>query len=109
MVTGDRDDVAVNDGGGRVGRAPQDAVHLAGGVVMRILGRGFGRKQPAHRATAADREWSERVRGIAVLQSAAEQQATRGRMEAELDAQRQRRAQDAQPEACAGDSATSPA
>jgi hypothetical protein len=62
-------------------------------MVMRILGRGFGRRPPVDHTTAADRDWSQRVRGVAVLQTADEQQVTRGRMEAELDAQRERRAQ----------------
>jgi len=66
---------------------------------MALFGRILGRKRPVDPAAAADREWSERVRGIAVLQTAAEQQVTRQRMEGELDAQRERRPRGSAPEA----------
>jgi hypothetical protein len=68
-----------------------------GGRVMRILGRSFGRKG-ANGQSEAEREWSQRLRGIPVLQTADEQAAIRRGMEAELDAQRARRAQSTLPD-----------
>jgi hypothetical protein len=67
-------------------------------VIMGLLGRIMGRGRSLDSTSAADREWSERVRGVAALQTPDEQLATRQGMEAELDAQRKRRSDDASPD-----------
>jgi len=59
---------------------------------MGWLDRLFGKKRTPDPATAADRERSQRMAGRETGQTVDEQAATRGRMEAELDAQRQGRA-----------------
>lgn len=59
---------------------------------MRILGRDFGRKPSVDR-TAIDRDRSRQLHGLEVGQTGDEQQAIRHSMEAEMDAQRERRAQ----------------
>ena len=59
---------------------------------MRILGRDFGRKLSVDR-TAIDRDRSQQLHGLEVGQTGDEQQAIRHSMEAEMDAQRQRRTQ----------------
>jgi hypothetical protein len=67
---------------------------------MGFLDRFFGKKRTAHAATAADqarsqrltdRARSQKLEGQEVGQTADEQAGTRGRMEAELAGQRQRR------------------
>jgi hypothetical protein len=61
-------------------------------MAMRILGRDFGSKPSVDR-TAIDRERSGQLHGIEVGQTGDEQQATRHSMEAEMNAQRDRRTQ----------------
>ena len=74
--------------------------HLAHGrqCPMGFLDRLFGKnrsvkKQAAREATALDRARGQRIAGRETGQTADEQAGTRGRMEAELDAQRARRGQ----------------
>jgi hypothetical protein len=59
---------------------------------MGWLDRLFGKKRTPDAATAADQARSQQMAGRETGQTAAEQAATRGRMEAELAAQRQGRA-----------------
>ncbi len=66
---------------------------------MGLLGRIFGRKPPIDERLTADEARQARVPGRVEIQSVEEQQGTRQRMEAEMDAQRERRAQDAPPKA----------
>lgn len=67
---------------------------------MGFLDRIFGKRGAKDSTTTADQARSEKLklRGHEVGQSPEEQAATRGRMEAELDAQRQRREQPSMPE-----------
>ena len=66
---------------------------------MGFLSRLFGKKPAATATTAADQVRSEQMAGRETGQTVVEQGATRGRMEAELDQQRQGRtaATDAAP------------
>lgn len=59
---------------------------------MGFLDRIFGKKRAVNDTTAIDRERGQRMAGRETGQTAGEQADTRGRMEAELDAQRERRA-----------------
>ena len=77
---------------------------------MGFLNRLFGKKPSASEAAdadrargqkLADRARSEKLAGRETGQTADEQAGTRGRMEAELDAQRQRREAQATPETAA--------
>ena len=54
--------------------------------------RFYDRKRAANAAIAADLARSQEISGQAIDDSGGEQATTRGRMEAELDAHRQRRA-----------------
>ena len=58
---------------------------------MGLFSRLFGKHRRGTEALAADRARQQSVRGRAVIQTADEQQATRQRMEADLDTQRERR------------------
>ena len=58
---------------------------------MGFFKRLFGKKPAESEALAADRARGQRLAGRETGQSADEQAGTRGRMEAELDAQRERR------------------
>ena len=60
---------------------------------MDFFRRLFGKKPAEREAAAADRARGQRLAGRETGQSADEQAGTRGRMEAELDAQRERRQQ----------------
>jgi hypothetical protein len=62
---------------------------------MGLFDRIFGKRGAKDSTTAADQARSEhlKLRGHETGQSPEEQAATRGRMEAEMDAQRQRREQ----------------
>jgi len=60
---------------------------------MGFLDRIFGRKHAGSAATVEDQARSQALSGSATIQSEDEQSATRNRMEAELDAQRQQRGQ----------------
>ena len=64
---------------------------------MNVFKRIFGKRSGAQDATAADRARSQQLAGRETGQTTGEQAATRGRMEAELDAQRERRAAAAAP------------
>jgi len=59
---------------------------------MGFLDRIFGKRRADTSSTDADRVRSQQLAGRATSQTADEQAATRGRMEAELDDQRARRA-----------------
>ncbi len=64
----------------------------------RLVGKGrAAKKQAAREATALDRARGQRLAGRETGQTTDEQAGTRGRMEAELDAQRQRRNQPPTP------------
>ena len=58
---------------------------------MGLFSRLFAKQRKGNEALAADRARQQSVRGRAVIQTADEQQATRQRMEADLDTQRERR------------------
>lgn len=58
---------------------------------MGFLSRLFGKERPVDAQTAANRVRSISMAGREVRQTQGEQDATRGRMEAELDAQRESR------------------
>ena len=60
---------------------------------MNIFKRLFGRQRATSSTTDADRARSQQLAGRETGQTTGEQAATRGRMEAELDAQRERRNQ----------------
>ena len=64
---------------------------------MDFLKRLFGKRSGGPSATDADRARSQQLAGRETGQTADEQSATRGRMEAELDAQRERRNQPPAP------------
>jgi hypothetical protein len=64
---------------------------------MGLFTRFFDRRRAVNAANAADLVRSRKLSGQAIGQSGDEQTATRGRMEAELDAQRARRAQPPAP------------
>jgi hypothetical protein len=59
---------------------------------MGFLNRLFGRKGSAPAASAEDQARSQQLAGRSTAVSAEDQAATRARMEAEMDGQRQRRA-----------------
>ena len=61
------------------------------GLLDRLLDRLFGKKRAPDAATAADQARSRQMAGHETGQTADEQAATRGRMETEMDAQRERR------------------
>lgn len=60
---------------------------------MSFLDRLFGKKRATDDAAAEDLARSHQMAGHETGQTTDEQTATRGRMEAEMDAQRERRAQ----------------
>ena len=60
---------------------------------MNFLKRIFGKQRATPSAIDADRVRSQQLAGRETGQTTGEQAATRGRMEAELDAQRERRNQ----------------
>jgi hypothetical protein len=60
---------------------------------MGLFTRFFDRRRAANAANEADLVRSRKLSGQAILQTGDEKIATRGRMEAELDAQRARREQ----------------
>ena len=64
---------------------------------MGFLTRWFNRNRSGNGATTADRARSQQLAGRETGQTATQQAATRGRMEAELLGQRQRREQPAAP------------
>ena len=66
---------------------------------MGFFTRFFDRKHAVNAATAADLARSQKLAGRAIDQDRDEQAATRGRMETELTAQRQRRDHPPTPEA----------
>ena len=66
---------------------------------MAFFTRYFDRKRTANAATAADLARSQKLSGRAIDQDRDEQAATRGRMETELAAQRQRREHPPTPDA----------
>lgn len=66
---------------------------------MGFLTRFFKSKRAANAGAAADAARSRILSGQAIAQTRDEQAATRGRMEAELDAQRERRAHPPAPDA----------
>ncbi len=64
------------------------------GFLDRLFGKGrAAKKQAAREATAANRARGQRIAGRETGQTTDEQAGTRGRMEAEMDAQRARRNQ----------------
>lgn len=64
---------------------------------MGLIERFFSKRRAGRESAAADLARSQVLSGQAIGQSDDEQVATRGRMEAELDAQRARREQSATP------------
>ncbi len=66
---------------------------------MKFLDRLFGKKRAANEAITGDQARSRKLMGAETGQTQAEQDATRGRMEAELDAQRQQRTSPPPPRA----------
>ena len=66
---------------------------------MGFLDRLFGKKGSRSAANEEDRARSQKLAGRETGQTADEQTATRGRMEAEMDAQRERRGSQQRPEA----------
>ena len=66
---------------------------------MGFLTSFFNRNRIAKAATAADVARGQQLQGHEVGQTLDEQQATRGRMEAEMDAQRHKREQATRPDA----------
>lgn len=60
---------------------------------MGLLDRFFGKRRAEHEAAAADRARGQKLAGRETGQTKDEQAGTRNRMEAEMDAQRQRRDQ----------------
>lgn len=58
---------------------------------MGLFTKLFSRHRAGDEALTADRARQQSVRGKGVIQTSDEQQATRARMEAELDGQRERR------------------
>jgi hypothetical protein len=62
------------------------------GLLDRLLDRLFGKKRAPDAATVADQARSQQMAGRETGQTAAEQAATRGRMETEMDTQRRGRA-----------------
>lgn len=63
------------------------------GVRDRLFGKARAKKRAGQMAGAADLVRSQKLSGRAIDQDQDEQTATRGRMEAELEGQRQRRGQ----------------
>jgi hypothetical protein len=63
------------------------------GLLDRLFSKGRAKQQAGQAARAADLARSRKLSGGAVDQNQDEQQATRGRMEAELEGQRERRGQ----------------
>ena len=61
------------------------------GILDRFLGKSRAKNQAAREAIAADLVRSRKLSGRETGKTTDEQAGTRGRMEAELDAQRQRR------------------
>ena len=63
------------------------------GLLDQLFGKGRAKKRAGQAAGAADVARSQKLAGRAIDQHEDEQLATRGRMEAELEGQRQRRGQ----------------
>ncbi len=63
------------------------------GILDRLFSKGRAKRQAGRAAGAADLARSQKLSGRAMDQNQDEQTATRGRMEAELEGQRQRRGQ----------------
>ena len=61
------------------------------GLLDRLFGKGRAKKRAGQAAGAADLVRSQKLSGRAIDPDQDEQTATRGRMEAELEGQRQRR------------------
>ena len=63
------------------------------GILDRLFSKGRAKRRAGQAAGAADLARSQKLAGRAMDQDQDEQRATRGRMEAELEGQRQRRGQ----------------
>ena len=83
----------------RARAAPHSPMNLERGATVGLFDKLFRRKQRSEQTARMDRVPQEGARGREMLQSSDERQATRGRMEAELDAQRERRSRVAPPDA----------